>query len=129
MKIRELKDEPLIKRLPVDNDSYDRVLPDNRIKVARSETQPAQPTDVDGDEIERMKKLAGLTLGSGNDKGTKDSPLTHGGSDKGAYQQKHRVEPGTDEWLKLWGGKPLHSKEDPYGRTEPGTISGLSRAR
>ena len=43
MKIRELKDEPLIKRLPVDNDSYDRVLPDNRIKVSHPKNQPAQP--------------------------------------------------------------------------------------
>lgn len=116
MKIRELKDGPLIKRLPVDNDSYDRVLPDNRINKGN---QYKQPGDIDKTEFNRMKKLAGITLGSGKDKGTKDSPLTHGGSEKGAYQQKHEIEPGTEEWFKLWFSRSLMTGEDPYGRPQP----------
>ena len=119
MKLRELKDKPLIKRLPVDNDSYDRVLPDNRISADHPVGEPAQPGDIDHDEIARLKKLAGITLGSGKDKGTKDSPLTHGGSEKGAYQQKHNIEPGTEEWFRLWFSRPFLTHEDPYGRAQP----------
>jgi len=50
-------------------------------------------------DLERLKKLAGIdsTVSVEN-----DSPLTHGGTEKGEYMKKHNIRPGTEEWFKLW---------------------------
>lgn len=108
------EDEELITRLPVDNDEYDRVEPSNRIDGEEFH----QADDIDKEQIERLRKLAGLTLGTGNEKGDMDSPLTHGGSEKGEYQKAHDIQPGTEDWFKLWFARPKLTGENPYG-TDP----------
>jgi hypothetical protein len=68
-------------------------------------------------DIERLRKLAGISQGTGA-KGKvsgDDSPLTHGASDKAAYMRKHKIEPGTEAWFKLWFARPQLSGENPYG--------------
>ena len=48
-------------------------------------------------DIKDLKKLAGVTDKHGNSMGENMSVI---GSQKGEYQKKHNVEPGTDEWFK-----------------------------
>jgi hypothetical protein len=113
MKISELgqHSKQLITKLPVDNDQYDLVEPGNRID---GEEEPVQDTVPDNDEIDRLRHLAGLTLGTGNKKGDIDSPFTHGGSDKGEYMKKNKIEPGTEAWFRLWFARP-ETGENPFG--------------
>ncbi|CAB4241767.1 hypothetical protein UFOVP71_305 [uncultured Caudovirales phage] len=101
MKISELgnPDKQLITALPVDSDQYDCVEPGNRLDPEREDHSPDQLA------ILRLKRLAGLTLGTGNKKGKVDSPLTHGGADAGHDMKKYDVEPGTEEWFKLWSNE------------------------
>ena len=61
------------------------------------------------DDINDLKKLAGVTDKHGNSMGENMSVI---GSQKGEYQKKHNVEPGTDEWFALWFAKPM-TGEDP----------------
>lgn len=64
-------------------------------------------------DIERIKKLAGLSTGAQEDGA--ESPLTHGGSEKGEYMKKNKIEPGTDAWFKLWFARSKLTGENPYG--------------
>jgi hypothetical protein len=64
-------------------------------------------------DIERIKKLAGLDSGAKGDGA--ESPLTHGGSEKGEFMKKNNIEPGTDAWFKLWFAQPKLTGENPYG--------------
>lgn len=70
-------------------------------------------------DIDRIKKLAGLSTGAEKDEPPSDgeeSPLTHGASDKGAYMKQHKIEPGSNEWFKLWNSHPkLSTNDNPYG--------------
>lgn len=98
MKVNEFTHgKTLIKKLPVVND--------------RPPAPPRQPGNrIDDEEIgvtdlERLRQLAGITMGSGNVKGDADSPLTHGANDKAAYMKKHKIQPGTEEWFQLWFAK------------------------
>lgn len=49
-------------------------------------------------DLERLKKLAGIEE---NTEGA-NSPLTHGGTERAEYMRKHNIQPGTDEWFRLW---------------------------
>jgi hypothetical protein len=64
-------------------------------------------------DIERIKKLAGLDSGAKGDGA--ESPLTHGGSEKGEFMKKNNIEPGTYAWFKLWFAQPKLTGENPYG--------------
>ena len=35
------------------------------------------------------------------------------GTKKAQYQKKHKIQPGTDEWFKLWFAKPKLTGENP----------------
>ena len=56
--------------------------------------------------IEELKKLAGV-----NEPQEQQSPmgenLSYIGTAKAQYQRKHNIQPGTDEWFKLWLAKPI----------------------
>ena len=60
-------------------------------------------------DIKDLKKLAGVTDKHGNSMVENMSVI---GSQKGEYQKKHNVEPGTDEWFRLWFAVPM-TGEDP----------------
>jgi len=68
---------------------------------------------VDPSELARIKKLAGIdTLGLMERSG--DSPIDGSiGTEKGEYQKKHDIKPGTDEWFKLWFARPMLTGENP----------------
>ena len=60
------------------------------------------------DELERIKQLAGI------DKNTSvDENLSLTSTKKAQYQRKHNVQPGTDEWFKLWFAQPKLTGENP----------------
>lgn len=72
-------------------------------------------------DLDRLRKLAGITLGSGKHTSGDDSPLTNAATAKVAFQRKHKIEPGTDEWFKLWFARPQLTGENPYGTDTFGT--------
>jgi hypothetical protein len=78
---------------------------------------PAIPDNyVDPAELARIKKLAGIdTLGIMEKSGASliDG---HVGTDNGAYQRKHDIQPGTDEWFKLWFSRPTLTGENPTSK-------------
>jgi hypothetical protein len=105
MKISELGgSKTLITQLPVD-------APGNRIDGKKYH----QADDVDHSHIADLRRLAGLTLGTGKDQSGIDSPLTHGGTERAEYQRKNHIEPGTEAWVKLWFSRPKLTGERPYG--------------
>ena len=58
-------------------------------------------------DADALRKLAGI------DK-TATSPITGEiGTDKGEYQRKNNIRPGTDEWFKLWFARPTLTGENP----------------
>ena len=60
------------------------------------------------DELERIKQLAGI------DKNTSvGENLSLTSTKKAQYQRKHNVQPGTDEWFKLWFAQPKLTGENP----------------
>lgn len=72
------------------------------------------------DEIYRLKRLAGIIDKEGNRvDGDDESNISIAGTEKGAYQRKHNVKPGTEEWFKLWFSKPKLTGEDPTPKSEP----------
>jgi hypothetical protein len=57
--------------------------------------------------LKRLRKLAGVTQGSGADSPEhSESPLTHGAADVSKELSKHNVEPGTEQWMKTWMTRP-----------------------
>lgn len=63
-------------------------------------------------EIYRLKRLAGIIDNEGKRVQTEDN-ISDIGTNRGEYQRKHKVEPGTDEWFKLWFAKPKLTGENP----------------
>ena len=53
------------------------------------------------DELERIKQLAGIDKDP-----SMGENLSYTGTKKAEYQRKHNVQPGTDEWFKLWFAQP-----------------------
>jgi predicted aminopeptidase len=65
------------------------------------------------DELERIKKLAGLY---DNPHATQDSMgenISQVATAKAEYQRKHDIRPGTQEWFKLWFAQPRLTGENP----------------
>ena len=54
--------------------------------------------------IEELKKLAGID--NSTDDASMGENLSYIGTAKSQYQKKHNIQPGTDEWFKLWFAKP-----------------------
>lgn len=52
------------------------------------------------DDLSKLRVLAGVDKKA-------SSPITGEiGTDKGEYQRKNNIRPGTDEWFKLWFSRP-----------------------
>tara|TARA_Y100000310_G_scaffold328986_1_gene398075 strand:+ start:299 stop:496 length:198 start_codon:yes stop_codon:yes gene_type:complete len=60
------------------------------------------------DELERIKQLAGIDKNA-----SVDENLSLTSTKKAQYQRKHNVQPGTDEWFKLWFAQPKLTGENP----------------
>lgn len=72
-----------------------------------------------GSDLNRLRQLAGITLGSGgqaatqNQVGEQDSVLTHAGTERAEYARQHDIKPGTEEWFRLWFARQPLTGEDP----------------
>jgi len=42
--------------------------------------------------------------------------ISYTGTEKSKYQKKHKIEPGTKDWFKLWFARPKLTGENPYGK-------------
>ena len=66
--------------------------------------------------IEELKRLAGI------DKEQSDPSmgenLAYIGTKKAEYQRKHNIQPGTDEWFKLWFARPKLTGEKPMPKSK-----------
>ena len=67
-------------------------------------------------DLETLKNLAGITT-SPNEPSIGEN-ISHTASEKAAYMRKHNIEPGTDEWFKLWYAKPRLTGENPMPKNK-----------
>lgn len=65
-------------------------------------------------QLQELKALAGIYKPYQVDNTTQEN-ISHTGTEKSKYQKKHKIEPGTDEWFKLWFARPKLTGENPYG--------------
>jgi len=69
------------------------------------------------DELDRMKWLAGITpanlsnMQPYNPNGGSNVSIT--GTEKSKIQREKNIQPGTDEWFRLWFSKPYLTGETP----------------
>ena len=69
-------------------------------------------TECDMDELERIKKLAGINEFKGYQL-YDGSNISITGNEKGELMKKHNIKPGTKEWFQLWFSKPYLTGEKP----------------
>lgn len=69
-------------------------------------------------DIYRLKVLAGIHMDKeGNTIKQEDgSNISITGSKKGKIQRERNIQPGTDEWFRLWFSKPYLTGEKPTGK-------------
>jgi len=61
--------------------------------------------------LEDLKKLSGVTsqvIGE-------ESNISITGSEKASLMREHNIQPGTDEWFRLWFSRPYLTGEKPIG--------------
>lgn len=69
------------------------------------------------DEITKLKVLAGIIDSQGNTiESSDESNISITGTEKAEYQKKNKIEPGTDEWFKLWFARPKLTGEEPMDK-------------
>jgi len=70
---------------------------------------------VDPQALAELKKLAGIDSLSLMKPYTvnEEKNISSAGTEKAQYQRKHNIQPGTDEWFKLWFARPKLTGEDP----------------
>ena len=68
-------------------------------------------------DLERLKKLAGINEPKEEDDSMGEN-LSYIGTKKSQYQKKHNIQPGTDEWFKLWFAKPKLTGENPMPKAK-----------
>ena len=61
------------------------------------------------DSIDDLKKLAGVNSSMGQQ-------MTVQGTNLGQIQRERNIQPGTDEWFRLWFAKPKLTGETPYDK-------------
>jgi len=61
--------------------------------------------------LEDLKKLSGVTspvIGE-------ESNISITGNEKASLMREHNIQPGTDEWFRLWFSRPYLTGEKPIG--------------
>jgi hypothetical protein len=78
--------------------------------LAKIKTVPTREENIDT-TLEDLKKLSGITeqvIGE-------ESNISITGNEKGQLMKKHNIQPGTQEWFKLWFSRPYLTGEKPVG--------------
>ena len=81
-------------------------------KIGRLNQETLWAVECDMDELERIKKLAGINEFKGYQL-YDGSNISITGNEKGELMKKHDIKPGTKEWFKLWFSKPYLTGEKP----------------
>lgn len=68
------------------------------------------PTNSDNTSLEDIKRLAGIGMTSMGEE------MSHKGTNLGQIQRERNIQPGTDEWFRLWFSKPKLTGETPYDK-------------
>ena len=66
-------------------------------------------------DIADLKRLAGINEFKGYTP-YEGSNISITGDEKGQLMKKHNIQPGTQEWFKLWFSKPYLTGEKPIGK-------------
>lgn len=64
-------------------------------------------------DIKTLKKLAGINEFQGYSVYTPEN-VSITGTEKSRIQRKKKIQPGTQEWFKLWFSQPHLTGEKPY---------------
>jgi len=64
-------------------------------------------------DIEELKTLSGITNRYTGQTEYKLENISITGTEKAKLQRKHKIEPGTDDWFRLWFAKPHLTGEKP----------------
>ena len=65
------------------------------------------------DELDQIRKLAGITEFKGYIPYDAGSNISITGNEKGKLMKQHNIQPGTPEWFKLWFSRPYLTGETP----------------
>ena len=60
--------------------------------------------------LDELKKLAGVGVYD-----TTKENISVTGTEKARLQRKHKIQPGSEDWFKLWFAKPHLTGERPFG--------------
>ena len=71
--------------------------------------QPAPEKDMTLDELKKLSGITSQVIGE-------ESNISITGNDKGQLMKKNNIQPGTDEWFKLWFSRPYLTGEKPIGK-------------
>ena len=66
-------------------------------------------------QLKELKVLSGIYKPYQPEE-TQQENISYIGTEKSKYQKKHKIEPGTDDWFKLWFARPRLTGESPYGK-------------
>lgn len=69
----------------------------------------AVPTQAPIDNVDDLKRLAGIGTSMGEE-------MSDMGTNLGQIQRERNIQPGTDEWFRLWFAKPKLTGETPYDK-------------
>ena len=71
--------------------------------------QPAPEKDMTLDELKKLSGITSQVIGE-------ESNISITGNEKGQLMKKNNIQPGTDEWFKLWFSRPYLTGEKPIGK-------------
>ena len=63
-------------------------------------------------DVEELKRLAGI-----DKEPSMGENLSLTGTKKAEYQRKHKIQPGTAEWFKLWFARPNRTGDNPMPKS------------
>ena len=69
--------------------------------------------------LEELRHLAGVGQGiypQDTVDHSKSANITHTAAEKVEHMKKHKIQPGTDEWFRLWFARPKLTGENPFGK-------------
>jgi hypothetical protein len=69
----------------------------------------AVPTQAPIDNLDDLKRLAGINTSMGEE-------MSEQGTNLGQIQRERNIQPGTDEWFRLWFDLPKLTGETPYDK-------------
>ena len=69
------------------------------------------------EDLERLKKLAGINEPAVEEDSMGEN-LSITGTEIAQYQRQHNIQPGTDDWFKLWFSRPKLTGENPMPKTK-----------